>query len=306
MDAPTLRRSLLVLRLDPSFLAFVAAIAVLGAFTRLRLIEPYGRSDVELLEFERLVTVATAATVLAHALITALAARARRPLVGVALLLAVTSVLPWVVDGARTPVQSVLSRIAPRLCAYEPEYCPPSGWSPLTGLLVGALLAPVVATAIRVRRDGAYDAPARTLFVTGLWIVLLTTALRLASVTTFGPMLFAWAVAGACMLAAMLDTLRRVRRLRALLGNGRAVVTEARVDDPGDLRPYAYIRGAACDHVLRLDDRRFGPYRRTLQDQALARVPNDVTVVERALAARLRTQRIALLAAIAAFVITAR
>ncbi len=308
MEAPALRRSLLARRINPSLLTFVASSVVLGAFTRLRLLQPFGASDLALAEMERLVTIATLTTVVTHALVATLAARLEKPTLGVAALLAFTAAAPQVVVIARAPLGSLLGRVAPYLCASEPQYCPPSGWSPLVGCLVGALLAPVVVTAVLVRRDDACDAHARMLWSIGVWVAMLTMVLHVAKIAALRPTLVAWAVATGCILLAAMDTLWRGALLRKRLRSGAFVVTEARDDDPDALHAYASTaRSLPHDHVLRENDGRSrGPYRGTRHDEAIARVPRDLGALQRALDLRLTTQTLALLLAAAVFVSTTR
>jgi hypothetical protein len=276
MQAAALRRSLSPWRPGPSVLAFVAALTLVAAFTRISLLRPYGATDAALEEMEALIPVMVAVVAVAHATLAALATRV--PSIPWALLLlAVTgAAFSRVPEVAFEPLYNLLSRVAPAFCNAAPEYCPPAGWSPIVGALVSLSLAPVVVTAQRLRDEARLDAPSTMLTATGAWTALLASCLAASGYVTPHHVMVALGVASLCLATAFVDAIVRRHTLRALLAQGRVSVTMARDTDPDDLRAYTHIEGVVFDYVLRVDAIRVAsPYRGMQHGDAIARVPSQ-------------------------------
>jgi len=310
MEATAIRRSLSPWRPGASLLAFAATLALVTAFTRISFLSPFGASDGVLEEMRRLIPWMVAAVALVHAALAALAARARHVSVGVGVLVAVGAGLSLVPQLAYPVLLPLVREAAPTFCSMAPEYCPPAGWSPAVGALIGLALSPIVATAIRLRASDALDAPAAVMTVTGAWTGLLATVLLLTEHVPGDSLSLAYGVSLACLLAALLDAAVRARRLRALVADGRVVVTERRGDDPADLGAYTALTSSApCDHVLRVDERRVaGPYRGMRHGDPIARVPENLAEVGEALrrSVRIRALLFAAVGAAAAASVLAR
>lgn len=304
-DDPTLRDPWW--RPGPSALAFVAALALLGAFTRIGLFEPPDLGDEARLELHALVPLLLAGVAVVHAAVAALAARLRHAATAVATLLLSTAALPLLAEPLRPTLHASLARVAPAYCEYTPHSCPPGAWPWWVGVVVGALLSPLVVAAVRLRGQRALDTTARMLFVTGLWTGVVAAALRVARLTGDEPLAFASTVAAACAGLGLADTALRWLRLSTLLRANRLSAGPAREGDPEGLCPYASLAGgAAAEAVLRLDEVSEGaPYREVRRGRALGRSPRDVSVLVSALAARGRRQLAGLVAVLAALAVAA-
>ncbi len=288
-----------------SALAFLSTLVLLSAFTRIGLFEPPDLSDAVRREIRTLTPLLLVAVALVHASVAALAARARRVPVALAVLFASTAALPLLAEALRAPIHGLLAAAAPAYCDYSPHSCPPGAWSPLVGALVGALLAPVVVAAVRLRGQRAHDTTPRMLFVTGLWTGVVTSALRVAHLAGSEPLALAWTVTAVCTGVGLADTALRWLRLSTLLRLGRITVGPPRDGDPAGLRPYASLPSTVpFDAVLRLDEgREDSPYRVVRHGRALACSPRDAAVLVRGLAGRCVRQFacfVAVLAALAA------
>lgn len=299
MEAAAIRRSLSPWRPPPPLLAFAATAALVTAFARISLLTPFGASDAAVEEMRRLVPWMVAAVAVSHGAAAALAARARHPLVAVGVVVAASVGLSHVPHLAYPVLLPMVREAAPAFCAMAPEYCPPAGWTPLVGALVGLALAPVVVAAVRVRASDALDGPAAMLSATGAWTGALAAALQWHGYITGQALSLAFGASLACLLVAALDAAARLARLRALAAAGRVAVTESRDDDPPDLAAYTALpAGVPCDRVLRVDERRVaGPYRGMRHGDPIARVPADLAVARAALA-RAACARAALFAAV--------
>jgi hypothetical protein len=290
MEATAIRRSLSPWRPGASLLAFAATLALVTAFTRISFLAPFGASEGVLDEMRRLIPWMVAVVALVHASLAALAARARSASLGVGLLVAICAALSLLPQVAYPVLLPLVREAAPTFCNMAPEYCPPAGWSPAVGALIGLALSPIVATAIRLRASDALDAPASMMTVTGAWTGLLATGLLLTEHVPGDSLPLAYGVSLACLFTALLDALVRGRRLRVLVAQGRAIVTERREDDPADLGAYTALGATALgDHVLRVDEQRVaGPYRGMRHGHPIARVPADLRAVHDALRTALR------------------
>ena len=296
-------------RPGPSALAFTCTLVLLGAFTRIGLLEPYGASDAILAEIHVLAPVVLAAIALVHAVVAAVAARMHRVRGALAVVLLSTAGLPLLVEVLRGPSHALLLTVAPTYCFQWPMSCPQDAWSPSIGALVGGLLSPIVVTAVHLRARRAADAGARVLWITGLWTGALTVALRVAHLAGPAPLALASTVALLCAVAGIVDTALRSVRLRALLSAGRLVVRAPRADEADGLLPYASVaRSIPCAGVLCIDDvREASPYRAVRHGRCLALAPLDVALLVRALSVRLAWQALLLLALVASLaLVTAR